>query len=304
MTSDVFARLRERVCANISDERGRYHAANDPNRALVRWHAGRHVAARSARWRLMPVLDAEREAALIGRLVRRFPLATAFLPKPKNIGVCSACEGLGRTKGAKRTADPSSCECGGLGWKPLPSLAPREKTRPPLSESALEMRPEISLRAVRDEVFGPDVVLNISTGDAYLRFKDGHVVGAPPLAPTTIARLVWVRRPILVVCERVIEHGAHGVAEALRQFLAAPTLPIVFVQEVPSIRNSERLKIGCSSDVIDDASPEDLARAAAQMILAQHGEVDQAIDVHLNGDWFSHRVQMYLRDGGPAQRLE
>ena len=57
------------------------------------------------------------QVALVGRLSRRYPLATWFLPGPVQADVCTGCNGSG-TLGRAAVADVVVCRCGGLGWIP------------------------------------------------------------------------------------------------------------------------------------------------------------------------------------------
>jgi hypothetical protein len=59
--------------------------------------------------------------AFIGKLIVAVPLATAFLPGIGDVGLCPSCEGLGKVKGLPDTlVGQVVCQCGGLGWIPLP----------------------------------------------------------------------------------------------------------------------------------------------------------------------------------------
>lgn len=63
------------------------------------------------------VQSVRRSTAMVGTLVRDFPLATALIPVDESVQVCSGCGGTGNVRGL-----PSDlghlirCECGGLGW--------------------------------------------------------------------------------------------------------------------------------------------------------------------------------------------
>lgn len=57
--------------------------------------------------------------ALIGKLSRRVPLATCFMPPPESPTICEGCRGTGAlldSTGGERPSDVFTCECGGLGW--------------------------------------------------------------------------------------------------------------------------------------------------------------------------------------------
>jgi hypothetical protein len=59
------------------------------------------------------------KVALIGSLAQRVPLATWFIPKPRDVAPCPSCHGRGRVRNVPpELARMVRCQCGGLGWIP------------------------------------------------------------------------------------------------------------------------------------------------------------------------------------------
>lgn len=133
-------------------------------------------------------------------------------------------------------------------------------------------------------LFGPEVLLNVETGEGCLRAADGVITGQLPSSPATNAFLVWVGFAVLVVSEGVRDQHLTTVANKLRQRLQTALLPIVFS------RGQRKTQDGV--DIITDApdaEPMQLARAEGYA-LVQAAWHEGPVTVHTPGASYTFEV--------------
>ena len=129
MNDDIFESLRSQVMATLEkvDGRAGLPPAADAvpiERTVDGWYCllrdGNVVhVPEGGTGADMVASDARQVAALVGSLVKRFPIATWFLPAPLAADLCSHCAGTGSVLGLPaELTQQVVCECGGIGWVP------------------------------------------------------------------------------------------------------------------------------------------------------------------------------------------
>jgi hypothetical protein len=139
----------------------------------------------------------------------------------------------------------------------------------------------------KEGVFGPEVLLNSTSGQGCLRFSDGTIRGPMPEPPSTNAFLVWLGYPVLVVSEGVRDADVSGVAHELRKSVGGPSIPVV-VTLGP-------LESGKGARALTDnpsARPRrDLARAQAFVLVQCSWDEGPRINVELDGEVYDFFVE-------------
>jgi hypothetical protein len=151
-----------------------------------------------------------------------------------------------------------------------------------------------SLKPVVEGMFGPELTVDIGSGDGSLRFPNGAVLGEMPQGPATNGFLIWLGYPIVVLSAGITHANLTVVAARLRVLLNAPRIPVV--------ANLGALSGGCGSRIIVDEEVRhprrDLARAEAYA-LVQGGLLEgPRIIVELEDESFEFLVTFEPRDGG------
>ena len=151
------------------------------------------------------------------------------------------------------------------------------------------MRGEFPERPTREGIFGPEILINATSGIGCLRLDNGTLIGPAPEPPSTNAFVIWLGRPIVVVSEGVQIGNVSRVAAGLRQIIGDTNVPVVV---------SLGRVAGRAHAIVDGAVSHverELARAEAYA-LVQAGWVEaEKIPLELNGQSFD--FQFAFRPG-------
>jgi hypothetical protein len=133
-------------------------------------------------------------------------------------------------------------------------------------------------------VFGPEVLLNVETGEGCLRSAGGVVTGPLPSSPATNAFLVWVGFAVLVVSEGVRDEHVTTVASKLRTRLQSQPLPIVFSRGQHPAQDGVVIITDAAG-----AAPMQFARAEGYA-LVQAAWHEGPVTVHVDGTPYTFEV--------------
>lgn len=149
-------------------------------------------------------------------------------------------------------------------------------------------------------IFGPEVLLNVNTGEGCLRSAEGAVTGQLPGSPATNAFLVWVGFAVLVVSEGVPDEHVTTVAKKLRQLLGSEQLPVVFSRGQHATQDGVEI-------IVEPAGAPDMQLARAEgYALVQAAWHEGPVTVHANGASYTFEVSFVEVSAGsylPALRL-
>lgn len=144
-------------------------------------------------------------------------------------------------------------------------------------------------------VFGPEIVVDVQSGDAALRLDDGTIVGTHSGASSTNAFSVWVGQVVLVVSEGVTEAAFAHVAGGIRKTLGTDKLPIAFTHA----SGADRTSAAATSDVTVPIADRELARAVAYVMVQCAWNEGPTLHVRMNGQAFIFRLE--FKEVGPSQ---
>ncbi len=153
------------------------------------------------------------------------------------------------------------------------------------------MTSAFSKRPNRLGVFGPEIVLNVTSGRACLRVDDSLVAPLPD-SPTTNAFVVWVGRPVIVVSEGVRPSDAEIVASRLREFVEIDDAPVVF----SCGRSGEVARI--MSAYAPSNLGRELARAEVYVLVQCAWTEAEFVSVNVDGQVFVFRVEFVRQQDG------
>jgi len=155
------------------------------------------------------------------------------------------------------------------------------------------MLSEIDVIQKYEGVYGPEVLMNVVSGQSCLRDGDRILHGEWPSPPVSNAFFVWLGRPILVVSEGVAQQDVAVVTAMLRRFLEAPDLPIIV-----RLGRSENCAVMTVSNGPSQVAHCELARAEVYAQIDCGLTDTERMEVEVDGERFGFTIKMQMRQDG------